>query len=121
MLSLPIVAPYVKGGKMKALGISTARRSPLLPDVPTIAEAGVAGFEFGNWHGLFAPAGTAERTVRRLHEAVVRILEDQEIADLVHARGSEIIASTPAEFAAMIKRDIERYRRIMRDAGIQPQ
>ena len=121
MLSLPIVAPYVKGGKMKALGISTARRSPLLPDVPTIAEAGVAGFEFGNWHGLFAPAGTADRIVRRLHQAVVRIFEDQEIADLVHARGSEIIASTPAEFAAMITRDIERYRGIMLDAGIQPQ
>ena len=121
MLSLPIAAPYVKAGKMKALGISTARRSPLLPDVPTIAEAGVAGFEFGNWHGLFAPAGTPARIVRRLHEAVVRIFDVREIIDLVHARGSEIIASTPAEFATMLKRDIERYRGIMLDAGIQPQ
>ena len=121
MLSLPIAAPYVKSGRMKALGISTARRSPLLPDVPTIAEAGVAGFEFGNWHGLFAPAGTPDRIVRRLHQAVVRIFSDREIIDLVHVRGSEIIASTPEEFAVMLKHDIERYRRIMLDAGIQPQ
>jgi tripartite-type tricarboxylate transporter receptor subunit TctC len=121
MLSLPIAAPYVKSGKMKALGISTVKRSPLLPDVPTIAEAGVAGFEFGNWHGLFAPAGTPDRIVRRLHQAVVRIFDDPEIRDLVHARGSEIIASTPEEFAATLKRDIERYRKIMLDAGIQPQ
>jgi tripartite-type tricarboxylate transporter receptor subunit TctC len=121
MLSLPIAVPYVRGGKMKALGVSTARRSPLLPDVPTIIESGVAGFEFGNWHGLFAPAGTPDRIVRRLHEAVVRIFDDREIIALVHARGSEIIVSTPAEFAAMLVRDIERYRGIMLDAGIQPQ
>ena len=121
MLSLPTAAPYVKSGKMKALGISTLKRSPLLPDVPTIDEAGVAGFEFGNWHGLFAPAGTPERFVRRLHAQIVRIFEDREIRDLVQARGSEIIASSPAEFAASLKHDIQRYRGIMLAAGIQPQ
>ena len=121
MLSLPTAAPYVKSGKMKALGISTLQRSPLLPEVPTIDESGVAGFEFGNWHGLFAPAGTPERIVRRLHGQIVRIFEDREIRDLVHARGSEIIANSPAEFAASLKRDIQRYRGIMMAAGIHPQ
>jgi tripartite-type tricarboxylate transporter receptor subunit TctC len=121
MLSLPTAAPYVKSGKMKALGISTLKRSPLLPDVPTIDEAGVAGFEFGNWHGLFVPAGTPERFVRILHGQIVRIFEDREIRDLVQARGSEIIASSPAEFAASLLRDIQRYRAIMIAAGIQPQ
>ena len=121
MLSLPVAAPYVKSGKMKALGISTLKRSPLLPDVPTIDEAGVAGFEFGNWHGLFAPAGTPERFVRRLHAQIVRIFDEREIRDLVQARGSEIIASSPEEFAASLRHDIQRYRGIMLAAGIQPQ
>jgi len=121
MLSLPVAAPYVKSGKMKALGISTLKRSPLLPDVPTIDEAGVAGFEFGNWHGLFAPAGTPERFVRRLHAQLVRIFDEREVRDLVQSRGSEIIASSPEEFAASLRHDIQRYRGIMLAAGIQPQ
>ncbi|MEO7727199.1 MAG: tripartite tricarboxylate transporter substrate-binding protein [Burkholderiales bacterium] len=121
MLSLPTVALYVKSGKMKALGISTARRSPLLPDVPTIAESGIAGFEFGNWHGLFAPAATPMAVVRTLYRDVARILADPEIRELVHARGSEIIANTPEEFAASLKSDIQRYRRIMAAAGIEAQ
>jgi tripartite-type tricarboxylate transporter receptor subunit TctC len=121
MLSLPTAAPYVKSGKMKALGISTLKRSPLLPEVPTIDESGVAGFEFGNWHGLFAPAGTPERIVRRLHGQIVRIFEDREIREMVQARGSEIIANSPEEFAASLRRDIQRYRGIMMAAGIQPQ
>jgi tripartite-type tricarboxylate transporter receptor subunit TctC len=121
MLSLPIAAPYVKSGKMKALGISTARRAALLPDVPTMAEAGIANFEFGNWHGLFAPAGTPARIVDTLYAEVARILREPDVRDLVHARGSEIIASTPAEFAATLRADIPLYRRIMADAGIEPQ
>jgi tripartite-type tricarboxylate transporter receptor subunit TctC len=121
MLSLPVAAPYVKSGRMKALGISTLKRSPLLPDVPTIAEAGVAGFEFGNWHGLFAPAGTPDAAVRMLNAHIIRIFADPEIRSLVVARGSEIIASSPAEFALSLKSDIQRYRRIMLAAGIQPQ
>ena len=121
MQSLPVVAPYVKSGKMKALGISTTRRSPLLPEVPTIAESGIAGFEFGNWHGLFAPAGTPRAIVRALHREVVRILRDPDIRELVQARGSEIIAGSPDEFAASLDSDIQRYRRIMLAAGLQPQ
>lgn len=121
MLSLPIAAPYVKSGKMKALGISTARRSTLLPEVPTMAEAGIAGFEFGNWHGLFAPAGTSPALVQTLYREVARILAEPETRELVIARGSEIIANSPAEFAASLAADIKRYRAIMAAAGMQPQ
>jgi tripartite-type tricarboxylate transporter receptor subunit TctC len=120
MLSLPVAAPYVMNGKMRALGISSARRSPLLPNVPTIAESGIAGFEFGNWHGLFAPAGTPAGIVQRLYREVARILEDPAVRDLVHARGSEIVASTPEAFAASLTTDIARYRAIMLAAGIKP-
>lgn len=121
LLSIPIITPHVKGGRMKALAVTTARRSPLLPEVPTIAESGVDGYEFGNWHALFAPPGTPERTVRDLHRAVVKIFDRQDIRDLVSARGSEIVAGTPQQLAAMLAKDIPRYRKVMAEAGIQPQ
>ena len=121
LLSIPIITPYVKSGRMKVFGVTTARRSPLLPEVPTIAESGVEGYELGNWHGLFVPAGTPERYERLLHREVVRIFDKQEIKDLVLARGSEIIAGTPEELAAKLKRDIPKYLKIMAEAGIQPQ
>jgi tripartite-type tricarboxylate transporter receptor subunit TctC len=106
---------------MKIYGVTTARRSPMLPDVPTIQEQGLAGYEFGNWHGLLAPAGTPDRFVRTLHREVVRILGSKEVRDIVIARGNEIIANSPEEFAARLKRDIPRYKKIMADAGIEPQ
>jgi len=91
---------------------------PLLPDVPTIAESGLPGFEFGNWHGLFVPAGTPDRIVRRLHKEVVRIFESKEIRDIVISRGSDIIASSPEEFAAKLQADVPRFRKIMAQAGL---
>lgn len=121
LLSIPVVVPYIKGGRMKAYGVTTAWRSPMLPEVPTIAEQGVEGYEFGNWHSLFAPRGTPDRHVRALHRAVVEIFARQEVRNLVVARGSEIIAGTPEELAALLRRDIPRYRKIMAQAGIQPQ
>ena len=121
MLSVPVAAPYVKSGKMKALGVTTARRSSLLPDVPTIEEGGVEKFEFGNWHALFAPAGTPPPIVRRLHAELVRIFDNSEIRSLVFARGSEIVLSTPQELGSALNDDISRYRKIMATAGIEPQ
>lgn len=121
LLSIPVITPYVKAGRMKVFGVTTARRSPMLPEVPTIAESGVEGYEFGNWHGLFAPAKTPDRLVRVLHAEVVRIFRKPEIRDLVIARGSEIIAGSPEELAAKLKRDIPKYQKLMAAAGIQPQ
>ena len=121
LLSIPVVTPHVKAGRMKALGVTTAKRTPMLPDVPTIAESGVEGYEFGNWHALFAPPGTPDTQVRALHRIVVGIFQKPEVRDLVLARGSEIIAGTPEELAALLRREIPRYRKIMAGAGIQPQ
>lgn len=117
-LSVPVVTPHVKAGRMKAYGVSTAKRVPLIPDVPTIAESGVAGFEFGNWHGLFAPRGTPDAIVRRLHKEVVQVFANKELRDFVIARGSDIIVSSPDEFAAKLKHDVERFRKIIAEAGI---
>lgn len=121
LLSIPIVTPHIRAGRMKAYGVTTAKRSPMLPDVPTIQEQGVEGYEFGNWHGLLAPRGTPDKVVRTLHKEIVRIMGSKEIRDIVAVRGNEIIANSPEEFAARLKRDIPRYQKIMVDAGIQPQ
>jgi tripartite-type tricarboxylate transporter receptor subunit TctC len=117
-LSVPVVTPHVKAGRMKAYGVSTGKRVPLIPDVPTIAESGVVGFEFGNWHGLFAPRGTPDAIVRRLHKEVAHIFTNRELRDFVIARGSDIIVSTPDEFAVKLKNDVERFRKIIAEAGI---
>jgi len=121
LLSIPVVAPQLRAGRIKVYGVTTAGRSPMLPEVPTLQEQGVEGYVFGNWHALFAPAGTPAAYVRTLNKIVVGILHKPEIRELVARRGSEIIAGTPEELAAVLKRDIPRYRKIMAQAGIQPQ
>lgn len=121
LLSIPVVTPQIKAGRMKIYGVTTAKRSNLLPDTPTLQEQGLQGYEFGNWHALLAPTGTPDKIVRRLHREVVRILDGKEVRDIVLARGNEIIANSPEEFAARLKRDVPRYRKIMAEAGIQPQ
>ncbi|MDB5863750.1 MAG: tripartite tricarboxylate transporter substrate binding protein, partial [Betaproteobacteria bacterium] len=121
LLSVPVVAPQVKAGRMKIYGVTNAKRSNLLPDVPTIREQGVDGYEFGNWHGLLAPAGTPDRFVRDVHREVVRILNTRDVQDLVLSRGNEIIANTPEEFAAKLKREVPRYKKIIAESGIEIQ
>jgi len=121
LLSIPVITPQVKAGRMKVYGVTTAKRSAMLPDVPTIQEQGLEGYEFGNWHGLLAPRGTPDRIVRAVHREAVRILESRETRDIVAARGNEVIGNTPEQFAARLKHDIPRYRKIMAEAGIQPQ
>ena len=121
LLSVPVVAPQVKAGRMKVYGVTNAKRSNLMPDVPTIREQGVEGYEFGNWHGLLAPAGTPDRFIRDVHREVVKILHSKEIVDIVTARGNEVIANTPEEFAAKLKREVPRYKKIIAESGIEIQ
>ena len=121
LLSVPVVTPHVRSGRMKIYGVTMAKRSNLLPDVPTIQEQGLEGYDFGNWHGLLAPKGTPDRIVREVHREAVRILRTKEMQDLVLARGNEVIANSPEEFAAMLKREIPRYRKIIAESGIQIQ
>jgi tripartite-type tricarboxylate transporter receptor subunit TctC len=89
-----------------------------MPDVPTIREQGVEGYEFGNWHGIVAPAGTPDRFIRDVHREFVRILHSKDVQDIALARGNEIIANTPEEFAAKLKRDVPHNKRIITEAGM---
>lgn len=119
--SLPIVIPQVKSGRLRALALAAKRRSPNLPDMPTFAEAGVPNFEAGSWYGVMAPAGTPRDVITKLHAATVRILGLPEVKQRLATEGVDPIGNTPAEFADQINRDMARWAKVAKDAGIQPQ
>lgn len=111
--------PHVKAGKLRALAVSSAKRSALLPDVPTIAEAALPGFETGTWYGIVAPAGTPKTVLERLNHELHRILALPEVQDKLNAQGLEPAGNTQAEFAAMIRADIAKYSKIVKAAGVK--
>jgi tripartite-type tricarboxylate transporter receptor subunit TctC len=119
LLTPTAVAAHVGAGKMKAFGVTSAKRMALLPNVPTIAESGIDGFDFEIWHGLFAPARTPETIVRTLQRHVAAIVEIPQIRDRLITQGFEVVASTPDQFASVIAREVPKYRKIVADAGIQ--
>ena len=112
----PIIA-HIRAGRVQVLGISSSKRSSQLPDVPTISEAGVPGYESENWFGLFAPARTPQRIVARLNEAVVKIVRSPEIQAQFTALGADAVGNSPEEFAAFVRRDMERYARVVKLSG----
>ena len=112
----PIIA-HIRAGRVQVLGISSSKRSSQMPDVPTISEAGVPGYEAENWFGLFAPARTPQRIVARLNEAVVKIVRSPEIQAQFTALGADAVGNSPEEFAAFVRRDMERYARVVKLSG----
>jgi len=120
-LSLPSASTHLRSNRIKAFATSVAKRSPLIPDVPTFEELGIRNFRVGQWHGLFAPAKTPDRFVRRAHAALVKMFERPDVKETVISRGSEIMLNTPEQFAQVVKADLERYGKILRAAGVQPQ
>jgi tripartite-type tricarboxylate transporter receptor subunit TctC len=114
--------PHVRAGRLKVLGVTTLKRSPLLPDVPTIAESGVPGFENTIWSGVVVNSATPKAAQSALHEAISRTIEAPEIRERLARDGAEpFIGDTPAEYAAFIKTEIAKWGKIVRQAGIQPQ
>ena len=118
----PITAfPQVKAGTVRALGISTSKRLAIAPELPTIAEAGLPGYEVTGWNGLLAPANTPRPIVDKLNKAVVTALQKPEVEKLLAEQGLEPAGNSPEEFAALMHADIEKWIRVTRAAGIQPQ
>jgi tripartite-type tricarboxylate transporter receptor subunit TctC len=112
--------PQVKAGRLRALGVTSSRRSPAIPEVPAIAEAGVPGFEAISWFGFFAPAGTPPEVVDKLSKEVGRILRQPEIAERLSGQGADPVGSTPKEFTSFMQADIGRWRKVVEFAHIQP-
>jgi tripartite-type tricarboxylate transporter receptor subunit TctC len=118
----PITAlPQVKAGTMRALGISTAKRLAVAPELPTIAEAGLAGYEVVGWNGVLAPANTPRPIIDKLNKVIVDALKTPEMEKLLAEQGLEGVGNSPEEFAAVMHADIEKWKRVTREAGIEPQ
>ncbi|MBI3068736.1 MAG: tripartite tricarboxylate transporter substrate binding protein [Betaproteobacteria bacterium] len=111
-------APHLKSGRLRALGVTSDKRHPAFPDLPTIAEAGVPGYAMTNWYGLLVPAGTPGAALRKLHAEMVRIINVPEIRDRLAREGATLIGSTPEQFAAFLKEEMAKAARIVKAAGI---
>lgn len=109
--------PQVKGGKLKAIAQTGAKRSPTMPDVPTVAESGLAGFEVSVWNGLMAPAGTPKEVIAKLNAEIKRELESSEFKDRMAAQGYEPVWSTPEQFGKLIASDMERWSKVVKSSG----
>jgi tripartite-type tricarboxylate transporter receptor subunit TctC len=120
MSNLVSAKPHVDGGKLNALGVTSLKRAPALPNVPSMSEAGVTGYEVLNWFGLFAPAGTPGAIVTRLHGEAAALLAMPDMKQRLAGEGAEPIASTPGDFAAFVKAEINKWSEAGRAAKIQP-
>jgi tripartite-type tricarboxylate transporter receptor subunit TctC len=121
MVSVAQGTPFVKAGRVRALAITAANRAPPLPNVPTFQESGFPGFEFAGWHGLWFPAGVPRDRVARMHKEVAKIMFSPEIKPRLDELGLIPLASTPAEFAKFIAREIAIYAKLIKGAKIEPQ
>jgi tripartite-type tricarboxylate transporter receptor subunit TctC len=117
--TLPSVLSQVRAGKLRALGVTTTRRSFALPEVPTIAEAGVAGYEHVQWTGFLAPAGTPAPIIARLNTEAVRAVHSPELKPALASEGAEPVGNTPQQFAAIIRSETQRIAQVVRKAGIK--
>ena len=117
-LNIPSALPLAKSGRVRAIGITSKTRSELLPDVPTIAET-VPGYEAGSWHGFFAPAGTPAPVVATLSTELRRAINTPQVRDKLKADGVNVVASTPEEFTAFVKTEIDKWAQIIRTANVK--
>ena len=115
----PNVIGHVRAGKLKALAVSTAQRSALAPDVPTVAEAGVPGYELAVWFGVLAPAGTPRDIVGRLNTEIVKVLNSADVKDRFAKQGVEVRTSTPEQFSEFLRAEVSRWAKVVQDANIK--
>ena len=114
-------AAHIKSGKVRALGVTTVRRAAALPDIPTIAEAGVPGYEVDGWYGILAPARTPQAIIQRLNADINAVVATQDAKDRLLAVGLQARGTTPAEFHQMIVNDIARWANVAKKAKLEPQ
>lgn len=117
---LLVVLPQVKAGQIRALAVTSAARNPLLPDVPTVAESGIPGFEVLSWQGLFAPAKTPPEIIDRLHREVKAVMESPAVKTFFAEQGFQVGASTPADFTSFVEKEVARWAEIVRAGDVKP-
>ena len=119
--SLPALLPHTKSGRVRALAVGTPKRSPSLPEVPTVAESGYPGFDASLWLAFMAPAGTPPALIDRLQKEIVTAVNAKETSEALDKAGAEPLTSTPAELAAMIKDGVAKYAKVVKAAGVKPE
>jgi tripartite-type tricarboxylate transporter receptor subunit TctC len=120
-VSIPSVLPHVHSGRLRAIAVSTLKRSASAPDVPTVAESGYPGFEYSNWNALFAPANTPPARVKRMNEIIANILSEPDVANKLSAQGADPAPGTPEDLARYMKADDARWKKVIRSAGLRPE
>ncbi|MDJ0389140.1 tripartite tricarboxylate transporter substrate binding protein [Roseomonas sp. E05] len=118
-LDLPVLLPHVREGRLHPLALTSAARSPALPEIPTFAEAGIDGMEVENWYAALAPAGTPPERVKRLHAAIAAVMARPATAKQFTSQGARVIASPPEEATAFIRREVERWAEVVRAADVR--
>jgi tripartite-type tricarboxylate transporter receptor subunit TctC len=117
--SLVQTTPHIKAGKLRALGVGGLTRNPVLPDVPTVSEAGVPGYEAVNWWGIVAPAGVPPAFVERLHKEITAVQNSPEVKTVLEREGAQTMPMSTAEFAAYIPKDMKKWERVVKEGGIK--
>jgi tripartite-type tricarboxylate transporter receptor subunit TctC len=117
--NMPSALPHVKAGKLRALGVSTAKRSGTAPDVPTISESGLPGFDVTVWFAVLAPAATSREIVDRLHRVLVKALQASDVRERLASQGAEGVGNTPEQFTAQMKSDLAKWAKVVKAANIR--
>mgnify|MGYP003350796357 CR=1 FL=1 len=117
--SMPTVLPHVKSGRLKGIAVGSARRSPAVPDIPTVAESGVPGFDYVTWYAMYAPANTPRVIVILLNGEVAKMLADKELSTRLAAQGAEPSPGTPEQLGRYQREEQERWRKVIKSAGIK--
>lgn len=117
-LALPVVAPHVKAGKLRALAVTSAKRSPAVPEIPTLDESGMGGLDVTQWWGVLVPAKTPREVITRLHAAFVEAVKTPAVRSRMADMGAEPVAGTPEQFGDFIRSEVAKYRRVVKDTKI---
>jgi tripartite-type tricarboxylate transporter receptor subunit TctC len=117
-IGVPVPAPHIKAGRLRGLAVLGRERSPLIPDVPTAAEAGLADFDVTTWYGILAPAGTPRPIIQRLNAELTKMMQAPEIRERLAAMGTDPLTSTPEELGAYIKQEMARWGDVIRKANL---
>jgi tripartite-type tricarboxylate transporter receptor subunit TctC len=115
----PVVLPHIKAGKLRALATTSAKRPAMAADVPTLSEAGLAGYEADTWYGIFAPAKTPKPILAKLHADIVEVLRSAEIRQTFAAQGAEVVANSSEEFTAKLNADVAKWKKVIADLKLR--